>query len=255
MTAWGTLTQRLSLAAHLSLSDIRVRYVRAVLGPWWITLNTAVTVVGVGFVYSKVFGVDISKYLPFFAISIVMWNFFANTTVEATSSIVGGGGYIKDRGVPAEVFVWQTVLRNLIILAHTLPVGIVALVMFRATTPIHVVMALPGLLLMLLIAAFTAALIAPAAARFRDVARIVESGVFLLFIISPVLWDPASIKTLGASPLAWNPIYSMLESWRRPLIHGEFNITALLISTLFAIILGLLAVASRRFLRKAAFWI
>src|SRR5476651_1250046 len=49
----------------LAYQDIKLRYRRSVLGPFWITLSMAITVYSMGFLYSRLFNVDLAHYFPF----------------------------------------------------------------------------------------------------------------------------------------------------------------------------------------------
>ncbi len=59
----------LSYPLWLSLGwqDIKQRYRRSALGPFWITLSLGVTVVMMGILYAKLFKQDIRSYLPYLA--------------------------------------------------------------------------------------------------------------------------------------------------------------------------------------------
>lgn len=252
---WDEHSRRFALASHLSWADVRLRYTRAVLGPWWITINILAVVGGVGFVYSRLFGVPIVEFIPFFAVSIVMWTFFSSTVSEGTYALIGGASYIKDRGVAPEVFVWQTVIRNLIYLAHTAPVGIGALLIFRQGSLTGALMAIPGLLLFVASTAFLVMIVAPAAARWRDLIRIVESGLFLLFIVSPIMWSLDIVRGDNAGFLRLNPMLHLLEAWRHPLLKGVMDWQALGTSAALTGLLGLAALYARTRLKYAAFWI
>ena len=52
--------------------DIRLRYRGSVLGPFWLTLSTAVMVGALGVLYAKLFGMTLEDYLPFMALSMVL---------------------------------------------------------------------------------------------------------------------------------------------------------------------------------------
>ena len=56
--AWGDLVAgfgKRELWLHLGWQDIKQRYRRSVLGPFWITIATGATAVAMGLVYSKLF--------------------------------------------------------------------------------------------------------------------------------------------------------------------------------------------------------
>ena len=53
----------------LAWNDVRRRYRRSGLGQFWLTLSMAATIGGLGYVYSHLFGVDVSTYLPYIAVT------------------------------------------------------------------------------------------------------------------------------------------------------------------------------------------
>ena len=70
----ATGLRRWRLPAALARLDIRNRYRGSVLGPFWLTLSTAVMVVGLGLLYSSLFKMELAGYLPFIAVSLIVWN-------------------------------------------------------------------------------------------------------------------------------------------------------------------------------------
>ena len=59
----------------LALQDIRLRYRGSVLGPFWLTVSTAITVGAMGFLYAKLFGADPAVYVPYLTVGLVAWQF------------------------------------------------------------------------------------------------------------------------------------------------------------------------------------
>src|SRR5262249_29901253 len=64
---WGTL----------GWHDIRQRYRRSTLGPFWLTISTAVMVATLGFVYAGLFGNSLADYLPHLAVGLIVWGFIS----------------------------------------------------------------------------------------------------------------------------------------------------------------------------------
>ena len=68
--AWGDLTEgfrKHELWLHLGWQDIKQKYRRSVLGPFWITIATGTTAVAMGALYSKLFKLDLAEHLPYVA--------------------------------------------------------------------------------------------------------------------------------------------------------------------------------------------
>src|ERR1700693_6640155 len=63
------------LALALGWLDIRLRYRGSMLGPFWLTIFTGVMVAALGVLYSTLFKIDLRDYLPFLALSQVLWSF------------------------------------------------------------------------------------------------------------------------------------------------------------------------------------
>src|SRR5690242_5271600 len=71
------------LAWALGWLDIRLRYRGSMLGPFWLTISTGVMVAALGVLYSTLFKIELRDYLPFLALSQVLWGFLAALVSEA----------------------------------------------------------------------------------------------------------------------------------------------------------------------------
>ncbi|MGN5480598.1 hypothetical protein ACTMU2_39275 [Cupriavidus basilensis] len=56
-----------------ALNDVKRRYRRSRLGQFWLTLSMAITIGGLGTVYSTLFKMDVAEYLPYISITFVFW--------------------------------------------------------------------------------------------------------------------------------------------------------------------------------------
>ena len=84
--ALGVGRWRLPLA--LARMDIRNRYRGSVLGPFWLTLSTAVMLVSLGFLYSQLFKLELRQYLPYLSVSLITWNVIAGMVNEGSNSLI-----------------------------------------------------------------------------------------------------------------------------------------------------------------------
>ena len=60
---WGGWKKR-TLWTTIGLQDIRQRYRRSVIGPFWISISMGIMVAAFGLLYSQIFKVDTTTYLP-----------------------------------------------------------------------------------------------------------------------------------------------------------------------------------------------
>src|SRR6267378_3103937 len=79
----------------LAWQEIKQRYRRSVLGPFWLTISTGALVGGMGPLYGRLFGLDISTYFPYLAISFVVWLFLAGIISDACTAFISAEGFIK----------------------------------------------------------------------------------------------------------------------------------------------------------------
>ena len=100
---------RWRLPAALARLDIRNRYRGSVLGPFWLTLSTAVMVVGLGLLYSSLFKMALADYLPFLAVSLIVWNTINQIVTDACTSLTSAEGIIRQ--MPAALLRARAALR------------------------------------------------------------------------------------------------------------------------------------------------
>jgi lipopolysaccharide transport system permease protein len=210
---------RLSLT--LGWFDIRLRYRGSMLGPFWLTLSTGIMVIALGILYSSLFKMDIANYLPYLAISLVLWNVLSTVIAEACVCYTQAEGMIRSIRLPHTLQAVRVVVRNLVVLAHNVLVILAVYLYFRAWPGVSALGALPGLAVWVVDGLAVCLLLGPIGARFRDVPPIVGSVVQIAFFISPIIWKPELLEGEAARLLWLNPFYTLLEIVRGPLL-GDF---------------------------------
>ena len=58
--------------------EIKQRYRRSVIGPFWLTLSYGAMIAGMGPLYGSLLQQDISTYFPYLATGFVVWFLIAN---------------------------------------------------------------------------------------------------------------------------------------------------------------------------------
>ncbi len=208
------------LACLLGWLDIKLRYRGSALGPLWLTLSSAVMVASMGLIYGTLFGMVLSQYLPFLAISLILWQSGISGLIgEGCTVFLEAEQMIRSVRMPFTVQVLRCVARNVIVLAHNLVVPIVVFALFDSWPGARAVLALPGLALWFLDGIAACFLLGSICARFRDVPPIIGSIMQIAFYITPIVWKPAQLGRHGWW-LPLNPFYTLLELVRGPLLGG-----------------------------------
>lgn len=220
----------------LGLNDVVARYRGSILGPFWITLATAIFVLGIGFLYAGLMKVSLDRYLPWMTTGLVVWNLISQTVLEGADSFIAASDVLRQAALPAPLFVWRVIWRNVLTFVHQLPVLVVVGWKFGYLLQVHLGEAAIGFVLVVANVSWFALAFAAICARFRDLKQILASLTQLLFFLSPVLWIPSDMKGLGGHLMALNPIVHMLDVLRGPLIAQDFHLQ----SVLFLIVMGVI---------------
>ncbi len=243
------------LAWALGWLDIRLRYRGSVLGPFWLTISTGVMVGSLGFLYSALFHMSLRDYLPYLALSQVLWAFLATLVGEACSAFTESEPVIRSIRMPFFLFAMRILVRNVLVLAHHICVIVVVFLAFGVWPGATALLAIPALPLWIVDALALALLLGGICARFRDILPIVNSVMQIAFFMSPVIWKPEQLKE-HAVWLPFNPFYDMLEIVRSPLLGQPAPplvwVAALVYS---AVLCGLAWMFFMRARGRIAFWI
>ncbi len=243
------------LVRALGWLDIKLRYRGSVLGPFWLTISTGTMVAAMGVVYSTLFHQDMHEYLPFLALSLVLWGFVSGTVSDACTCFLQAESTIRSMRLPFAVHAGRVVVRNALMLAHNALVIVGVFLFFSIWPGISALVAIPAFMLWVLDAIAACLLFGCFCARFRDIPPIVASVMQIAFFVSPIVWQPSQIGN-RAHWLIFNPFFSLLEIVRAPLL-GHIPGPVVWLSAL-GYSLFLWAVAWLLFVRvrgRIAFWV
>jgi ABC-type polysaccharide/polyol phosphate export permease len=229
------------LWSYLAWQDVKIKYRRSKIGPLWITISMAIFCVALGFVYSKLFRIEITELLPFLAIGLLIWSYFSSCVGEMPNVFVDNASFIKDMRINPLNILLRVLARNTIIFAHNLLIVVGIYVYFGIWPGWNGLLVFPGFLLVFLnIAAFGVSL-AIIGARFRDLTQITQSILQVLFFITPIFWFPRLLPE-DSWIIAANPVAHFIELMRSPLlghppapISWGVSLLTLSITLLFAV--------------------
>ena len=93
----------------LAWNDVRRRYRRSGLGQFWLTLSMAATIGGLGLVYSRLFGVNISTYLPYIAVTFVIWGFISTVVIDSCGALTENEQLLRHVSLPRSLFTYRVI--------------------------------------------------------------------------------------------------------------------------------------------------
>jgi len=208
---------RWRVALHLAWSDTRARYRRSVLGPFWLTLGTAVGVGGLGLLWSELLKIDRVTFIPSLTAGLIVWQMLAACMTEAPAVFTRQGTVIRNMQMPYFLHPMQLVLRHLVNFAHNLLVFVLVVILLAVPVTWGTLLFIPGVLLVALNLLWITLLVGMLGARFRDIEYALGALIPLLFFISPVLYRPHYLP-FSAKIIWMNPLSHLIEIVRSPLL-------------------------------------
>lgn len=244
-----------SLWTMLGWNDIRQRYRRSVLGPFWITLSMGLFILVLGVIYSKIFKIELKSYMPFLALGYILWGFISQTVVESCNAFQEGERIIKQIRLPYAMYVLRVVWRNFLVLLHTIIIFVPMAIIFSVRPGSEALLFIPGFILLYLNLVWVALVLAILCARYRDLQQIVTTGTQIMLFATPIMWP---IQTLGEHQFIaeLNPLYHVLSIVRSPLLGIAPEARSWTVSIGIAIVGWTLALLlHRRALNRIVFWL
>lgn len=214
----------------LAYQDIKLRYRRSVLGPFWITLSMAITVYSMGYLYSHLFKIEVESYFPFLVTGMIAWTLISTQITELTDAFVTSDGLIKQLKLPYVIYIHRVAMRNMIIFLHNLLVFVPIAIIFHKAIAYnwHTLMLIPGLLVLYINSICYGLVLATLGARYRDISQIIKSLVQVVFFVTPVMWNPSTLPADSRYIVFLNPFYSFIELIRAPLLGQALTTSTLL---------------------------
>lgn len=250
-------TRRYPLIAMLGWQDVRQRYRRSALGPFWLTISMGVMIGTIGVVFGQIFNSPMDEYLPFLAVGMILWGFISTVVTEGCVSFIAAEGIIRQLPIPLFVHVLRIVWRNFIILCHNL---IILPLVFMATDKSLdwvIFLSIPGLLILTLNLVWVVLLLGVLCARYRDLSQIVGSILQIAFYLTPIMWVPSLLpERAGLILLSGNPIFHLMEVVRAPLLGAAPSIENWVFSSLLAIVgWSVTLIMYGLYKRRIAYWL
>ena len=239
----------------LGWQDIRRRYRRSKLGPFWLTISMGVLVGGLGMLYGSLFKVDIAKYVPYLALGFIVWTLISDLITDGCVTFIGAESIIKQVELPLSVHVYRMIWRNFIIFCHNIVIFAIVAIIFAIWPGWVGLLALPGLALLCLNGVWMGLLLGLVSARFRDVPPIVASILRIVFFITPIIWMPEMLPD-RVMLLDFNPFFHFLELVRAPLLGQAPELVSWLM--VLGIMLGgwlMMFVLFYHYRRRIAYWV
>jgi ABC-type polysaccharide/polyol phosphate export permease len=242
---WGTL----------GWADVKLRYRRTLIGPFWVTISLGAMVFGIGLLYSGLFRSDVSTYIPYLATGMIVWMFISTMVTEGCMVFIASGPLIKATTMPMLNYVFRSMWKNLIIFAHNMIIIVILWIIFKVPNLLAVPWFVVGLFLNVIMLFGIVLILSVICTRFRDVPQIITAALQLVFFLTPIIWMSESLR-VSRKVVDLNPVYYFIEIVRQPLLGSVPDLHIWLTAMVLAIIslvIGMMSYAAYR--RQLAYWL
>lgn len=240
----------------LSWQDIRLRYRRSQLGPFWLTISMAITIYMMGFLYGHLFHLAIRNYFPFLAAGMLVWNFISFIIIDSTNAFIVSEHFLKQMKLPYSVFILRIISRTFIIFLHNIVVLVPLFFIFHIQLTLAMFMVIPGLLLLFVNAFIYGLLLAILGTRYRDLGQLINSLIQVIFFLTPIMWSPSTLPQKYQILIWINPFAQYIEILRAPLVGmmpALYSIIFVLMMTVIGMGLALAVLARTR--HRIVYWL
>ncbi|MDE3060402.1 MAG: ABC transporter permease [Pseudomonadota bacterium] len=238
-------------------SEIKARYKRTLIGPFWTSLSMAIFIISFGIIGAKLWNTDVASFMPYFCSGYLTWMLVSTIITESRMIFLSNREILNSTAIPIHVFVLELVLRNFIVFAHHLVVYAGVLLFFAYPCNWNLLLMLPGLLIISLASICFVSLWGIACTRYHDLGQLSNNLLQIIFFLTPIMWPPKNLAGDKAHLLVdLNPMYHFVNIIRAPMLGETPSAYSYAFTLSICAILLLLSMrVFQRFKHRIVFWV
>jgi ABC-type polysaccharide/polyol phosphate export permease len=221
--------------SHLGWRDLKSRYVRTIVGPWWSSANLLTIVIGSSLAVSLLSKTTAFSNAPRIAIGLSIWTLISATLIESVEIFETEKSLLLNSRLSEGSLVVRVIWRNLLIFGHNFSVVFFIFLISGTHISFHLLILIPVCFFCVVGLLFPAYMFARSLFVLRDLKVILPSMIQFVFFLTPVLWippDSGPMKLLAElNPAAW-----VLDFTRQFVFHHHFNFRLLFQLIIFSFV-------------------
>lgn len=221
------ITRDSHIALALGWRDVRQRYRRSIIGPFWLTISMGILIGTIAIIFGGIFKQPLRDFLPFISIGMIFWTFMSTSINDGCICFSSQDAIIKQLPIPLFIHVMRMVWRNTIILMHNILLFMILIVAFKIPIGMKSLLLIPGFIIVVINICWIGIVLGVICARYRDLPQIINSALQIFFYLTPIMWMTTqfSSDSVAHGLLVFNPFFHLIEIIRAPLLSE--NIEAL----------------------------
>ncbi|TRZ54434.1 MAG: ABC transporter permease [Streptomycetaceae bacterium] len=246
---WKSLWSRRTFISEYSRSELREQHFDSVFGQLWLVLNPLL-LSAVYFLLIVIIGgsSDSVRYAHLTA-TLFLFYLVANSLTGGVKSITAGQRLILNTAFPRIMLPISAVVIAIFKFLPTLFVFLVIRTLVGLPFSWQMLWAFPVLFIAMLLALGLAITISCINVYFRDISSFLPYLTRTLLYLSPILYEASALKPKLLAIEILNPLFPLLDSWSRALVHGEAPLTSNMLAAL-AWAFGILIIGTYFFLSR-----
>lgn len=249
------MNKKFNLNALFYLSKINIinRYRNSFLGPIWITLSTALFILTITYISNFISSIDLNNKIYYIGSGYILWTFIQYTISKSIYVFQENETLIKEFSLPLIFYLYKLMMISTIIFFHNF-ILIVAIILITKNYNFNLLYFVITFLLLFFNTFFISIITAILSSKYTDIKPIVENGLFILFVITPIIWPSSLIQENFIMNI--NIVFHMIESVRYALINGELKLDSIIILIESLAVFGLISsILYQKNKRKLIFYI
>lgn len=216
-----SLWSRRTFIAEYSRSELREQHFDSLFGQMWLVLNPLL-LSGVYFLLLIIIqgSSDVTRYAHLTA-TLFLFYLVANSLSGGVKSITAGQRLILNTAFPRIMLPISAVVIAVAKFTPTLLVFLIIRTVLGLPYTWEMLWAIPVLLITIFLALGLAITISCINVYFRDIASFLPYMTRTLLYLSPILYEASALKPKLLAIEAFNPLFPILDSWSRTLVHGQ----------------------------------
>lgn len=228
-----TLVGYRDLLCTLTLFRLTVRYKQSILGWIWAALQPLAMMMIYTLVFSRVarVGSEGVPYPLFVFSALLPWIFFSGAISNAIGGMVGNANLLTKLHFPREIVPLSYVFAALVDFAIACVILGALMIYYSVSMNWRALYALPIVTILIAFTSAVALFLASVQARFRDVAAALPVALQIGVFATPVAYSLEAIPQRFQHLYLLNPVASLVENFRRVVIHGSTPDVSMLITS------------------------
>ena len=223
------ILSRRSLIRELVIKDLKLRYGRPILGPFWAFLLPLAAV----FIFYLVFSVFLkakteeAPYLLYLMTAIFPWRFFNDSIICSTTCLIDNKNLIRESNFPYYFLPLSIVLENMINFLPSLVILIFTAFFVLKGLPLLIILLPLVLVIHLLLTIGLSIIFSMLYVKYRDLKYILEIALTISFYLTPIFYSIYLVKnSLGLvlfKVYLYNPLTGILIFYRSVILKGFYS--------------------------------